>query len=73
LLFALGWGTTEQAGPKSDQLLETELDVINITACQKVFGSKVSATKQLCTFRTNTDACQVNYNYCIFQKHTELL
>jgi hypothetical protein len=59
LLCSLGWGTTEQGGPKSDKLMEAELNVVNIAACQAAFGSKVSTSDQLCTFGAGTDACQV--------------
>lgn len=54
----LGWGTTEHGGPKSDKLMETELSVVNIAACQKAFGGKGSATDNLCTRGVGTDSCQ---------------
>ena len=60
LSFLLGWGTLEYTGMKSDKLQGTDLDVVNISRCQQVFGSKVSTTNQLCTYRSGTDACQVN-------------
>nr|AFZ78857.1 trypsin-like serine protease [Coptotermes formosanus] len=56
----LGWGTTEYTGPKSDRLMGTQLDVVNVTRCQQTFGSKVSTTNQLCTYRSGTDACQAD-------------
>jgi hypothetical protein len=61
LPYLLGWGTIEYTGMKSDVLLGTSLDVIDISRCQQVFGSKVSTTNQLCTYRSGTDACQVTY------------
>lgn len=56
----LGWGTLEYTGAKSDKLMGTQLDVVNISRCQQTFGSKVSTTNQLCTYRTGTDACQAD-------------
>ncbi|PNF43142.1 Venom serine protease 34 [Cryptotermes secundus] len=56
----LGWGTIEQGGPKSDKLLEAELYVVNTSACQQAFGSKVSTTDNLCTSGAGTDACQAD-------------
>jgi len=58
----LGWGTLEYTGPKSDRLMKTQLDVVDINKCQQVFGSKVSTTSHLCTYRSGTDACQVTHS-----------
>ncbi|XP_069668930.1 venom serine protease 34-like [Periplaneta americana] len=55
----LGWGTTEQAGPKSDVLLQTKLYIIPLKNCTDTFGSKVTSN-QICTFKSGTDACQAD-------------
>lgn len=56
----LGWGLTEFTGEKSNKLLGTELYVTDISRCQKAFGSKVSSTKHLCTYKSGTDACKAD-------------
>lgn len=56
----LGWGTLEYTGAKSDRLMETQLDIVDTSRCQQTFGSKVSTTNQLCTYRSGTDACQAD-------------
>jgi len=58
----LGWGTTEYTGEKSNVLMGTQLDVVDISRCQQVWGNHVSTTNQLCTYRSGTDACQVTHN-----------
>ena len=40
----------------------TQLDIVDISRCQQVFGSEVSTTNQLCTYRSGTDACQVTHS-----------
>ncbi|XP_069668897.1 venom serine protease 34-like [Periplaneta americana] len=55
----LGWGTTEQGGPKSDALLQTKLYIIPLKNCTDFYGSKVTSN-QICTFKPGTDACQAD-------------
>ncbi|XP_069668898.1 venom serine protease-like [Periplaneta americana] len=59
VVTVLGWGTTEQAGPKSDVLLQTKLYIIPLKNCTDTFGSKVTSN-QICTFNAGTDACQAD-------------
>ncbi|XP_069668899.1 venom serine protease-like [Periplaneta americana] len=59
VVTVLGWGTTQQGGPKSDVLLQTELYIIPLENCTNTFGSKVTSN-HICTFNAGTDACQAD-------------
>jgi len=55
-LVALGWGTTVFAGPSSNVLRKTSLQVISSTTCNTSYGDITSA--KICTHSPNTDTCQ---------------
>ncbi|PSN32729.1 Venom serine protease 34 [Blattella germanica] len=54
----LGWGTIAQSEEKSQVLLGTQLDVIDIETCQSKFNNVTN--KQICTYTKGTDSCQAD-------------
>lgn len=53
---AVGWGTLEFSGPKSNKLMKVQLDVINNTQC-KTRGMNIT-DNHLCTYTKGKDTCQ---------------
>lgn len=53
---ALGWGTTEFAGAKSEVLMKVNLHVISTHQCAR-YQPKASS-KQICTYEKGKDSCQ---------------
>ncbi|KAI4500529.1 hypothetical protein M0802_004491 [Mischocyttarus mexicanus] len=56
VITALGWGTTEFGGPKSDVLMKVDLKVISGRACLSFYQNLTQ--DQLCTYNEGKDACQ---------------
>jgi trypsin len=55
-----GWGTVRESGPRSSDLLTTELDVLPDSQCKRVYGSTYSVPEMLCGGYMNggRDTCQ---------------
>ncbi|XP_044744420.1 venom serine protease-like isoform X2 [Coccinella septempunctata] len=53
---ALGWGSEEFSGPRSEVLQEVTLNVISNQQCS--YTEKNITDKQLCTYASNKDSCQ---------------
>lgn len=53
---AIGWGTLEFSGPKSDKLMKVNLDVINDRECLER-GMKITVG-HMCTYTRGKDTCQ---------------
>ncbi|CAH0551936.1 unnamed protein product [Brassicogethes aeneus] len=53
---ALGWGSTEFSGPKSEILQKTSLTIIDNTKCKQSYSTLQPS--QLCTYSAGKDACQ---------------
>lgn len=52
---ALGWGTTEFTGPKSEVLLKTDLQVLDYYECYTREGGTIL---QMCSYKAGHDSCQ---------------
>ncbi|GLV36463.1 uncharacterized protein CBL_08040 [Carabus blaptoides fortunei] len=52
---ALGWGTTDFTGPKSEVLLKTNLSVLTEVDC---YNQVAGSLTQMCTYTSGHDACQ---------------
>ena len=52
----MGWGRLQAGGSRSNVLLETEVDVVNIEDCKLIYGSNVT-NGHLCASRNGADAC----------------
>ena len=55
---ALGWGTTDFGGPKSQRLKRVALDVITNVACRRTFTNLQAS--HICTYSMGRDMCQVS-------------
>jgi hypothetical protein len=42
--------------------METKLEVVDFKLCLEEYGSVVSATNNLCTYKIGTDTCQVTHS-----------
>lgn len=55
---ALGWGTMEFTGPKSNTLQGVNLTIISNTDCAQKSTSQPIFESQICTYAPHKDACQ---------------
>jgi secreted trypsin-like serine protease len=65
LAKAIGFGRTVVGGPQSRILLEVELDVVDVTVCNRYFREDVSDSELVCVRTPGKDVCQVRKNECI--------
>lgn len=55
----LGWGSMWDKGPRSEVLLEAQVDVINFRVCQRRYALYGGITKRMmCASRKGRDSCQ---------------
>ncbi|XP_053679841.1 venom serine protease-like [Anopheles nili] len=54
---ALGWGTTDFGAPKSSELLQTTLTVIQSSTCSTQLKRTIAAS-QMCSYAAGNDTCQ---------------
>ncbi|XP_053680907.1 venom serine protease-like [Anopheles nili] len=54
---ALGWGTTDFGAPKSNELLQTTLTVIDSSTCSTQLKRTI-ASSQMCSYAAGNDTCQ---------------
>jgi len=55
----MGWGTITSSGPRSDVLLEAEVDPVSYNQCNRRYAMYGGLTDRMfCAVRTGKDACQ---------------
>jgi Trypsin len=59
LAKAIGFGRTVVGGPQSRILLETDLDVVDASVCNRFFREDVSDSELVCVRTPGQDICQV--------------
>ncbi|KAK4884987.1 hypothetical protein RN001_001258 [Aquatica leii] len=57
-VIALGWGTIEFTGPRSEVLQKVDLTVIQNSKCQQELTNTKIFNSELCTYGEDKDACQ---------------
>ncbi|KAF5301217.1 hypothetical protein FQA39_LY10803 [Lamprigera yunnana] len=68
---ALGWGTTEFTGPKSDVLQKVNLTVVSTDMCMQELPSTKIFNSFLCTYGDEKDTCQFDSGGPILWYDTE--
>ncbi|XP_076672207.1 venom serine protease 34 [Andrena cerasifolii] len=58
IVTALGWGTTDFAGPPSDTLQKVNLNVLTNLQCSKSYQN--INNDQICTYTVGKDSCQMD-------------
>lgn len=65
LVFAKGWGHTEEGGKASDFLRHVSKRIMHHAECRQIFKPKNYADHMLCAYQPGKGTCQVKDELCL--------
>ena len=63
LVFAKGWGLTEEKGKSSDFLRHVSKRIVSHEKCRQIFKAKHYPDHMMCAYERGKGICQVNIQY----------